>query len=545
MKKRILSLMLVFDILATLTVSLPITVSAASSGTCGENLTWTLDDSGTLTISGSGKMTDWESYDEAPWYSLRTSITSVTIKSGVTSIDDDAFYYCRNLASVTIPNSVTSIGNYAFDSCERLTSITVDGDNTNYSSIDGNLFNKDKTALIQYAIGKTDKQYAIPDGVITIGNRAFYGCDSLTSVTIPDSVTRIGDGAFWGSSLTSVNIGRGVISINNNAFAYCNRLTSITIPDSVTSIGGCAFGGCRSLTSMTIPDNVISIGDGGFIDCDSLTYVTIGSGVTSIGDSVFYDCDSLASITVDEDNMNYSSLDGNLFNKDKTVLIQYAIGKSDNKYAIPDSVTSIGYYAFAYCSSLTSVTISDGAISIGYEAFYWCSSLTRVNIGNGVTSIGDRVFWGCGSLTSVTIPDSIKSIGDRVFFLCDNLNTIYYAGTQAQWGGISIGSNNQALENAAIEYRTITNDGNLKVKDLEVKANTIDFKVEPKEIGNGSFIYIGIYDNLGKLISIKSYPASECDRVSLKNEGKTLKVMWWGAGGMNALADRIKINLDN
>ena len=164
-------------------------------------------------------------------YCAFTGLTSVEISDSVTSIGRYAFWNCTHLTSVEIPNSVTSIGDHAFRNCSSLTDINVDSNNADYSSMDGVLFNKDKTELICYPIGKTNTSYTIPNSVTSIGDCAFRNCTSLTSVTIPDSVTSIGYFAFEG----------------------CTSLTSVTIPDSVTIIGSLAFSRCTSLTDLKIP----------------------------------------------------------------------------------------------------------------------------------------------------------------------------------------------------------------------------------------------------------------------------------------------------
>ena len=463
---------------------LPMSAFAAdvvAEGTCGENLTWTLDSEGTLTISGTGAMTDYSYDPNAPWFNSRSSIKSVIIENGVTSIGNYAFYFCSNLASVTIPNSVTSIGDQAFYSCNKLANVT------------------------------------IPDSVTSIGDSAFFLCSNLVSVTIPNSVTIIGNDAFISCrSLTGIwvddanvkyssdehgvlfnknktkliccpggydepyVIPGSVTIIGNYAFYFCSNLASVTIPDSVTSIGNDAFCGCSSLTSVTIPDSVTSIGNYAFRSCTSLTSVTIPDSVTSIGDIVFTDCSSLTGIWVDDANVKYSSDEhGVLFNKDKTKLI-CCPGGYDGSYAIPGSVTSIDAWAFYGCSSLISVTIPDNVTSIGNYAFYDCSSLISVTIPNSVTSIGswsfsycdslisvtipDSVtsigryaFYDCSSLTSVTISSSVKNIGDCAFKNCSGLTDIYYAGTEEQRNIISIGSDNSYLADATWHYQHIHN----------------------------------------------------------------------------------------
>ena len=208
-----------------------LTASAADivdSGECGENVTWTLDSEGTLTISGEGDMTNYD-WDVSPFNS-NYNIKSVIIENGVTSIGYGAFYGCQSLSSVTIPDSVASIGYDAFSDCTSLTSINVDENNQNYKSIDGVLFDKNADTIICYPAEKTDKSYAIPDSVTSICDWAFSHCVRLTSITIPDSVTSIGYDTFYHcTSLESVNIGNSVTSIGYGAFYNCTSLTSITI----------------------------------------------------------------------------------------------------------------------------------------------------------------------------------------------------------------------------------------------------------------------------------------------------------------------------
>ncbi len=215
---------------------------AATSGTCGTNLTWTLDDEGTLTISGTGAMTNYSSYySPVPWYQNRNSVKKVIIEKGVTSIGDWVLYECILLTAIEIPEGVTSIGNSAFLRCSSLTAIK------------------------------------IPEGVTLIGDDAFCYCTSLTAIEIPKSVTSIGNTAFFGcSSLTAIEIPEGVTTIDNFAFERCTSLTAIEIPEGVTLIGAFAFAGCSSLTAIEIPEGVTLIGDYAFAGCSSLTDVYYG-----------------------------------------------------------------------------------------------------------------------------------------------------------------------------------------------------------------------------------------------------------------------------
>ena len=400
-----------------------VVASADTTGSCGDNVTYSFDSStGTLTISGTGNMTTYESFDNAPWYLFREDIKKVIINYGITSISENAFKHCTALKDITIPNSVTSIGGSAFYNCPSLTSIT------------------------------------IPDSVTYISDMVFDSCTSLTSITISDSVTSIG----------------------NYVFSNCTNLESITIPNSVTSIGGSAFYNCPSLTSITIPNNVTSIGNYAFYKCESLTSITIPNNVISIGGDAFLRCTLLSNIDVSIDNSNYSSKDGVLFNKDRTELIYYPAGKSSSSYTIPNSVTSIGYDAFnsytsltsitipdsvtsigngvfCNCTNLESITIPDSVTSIGESAFENCTSLTSITIPNSVTSIGYYAFYDCTSLTSITIPNGITSIGKSTFFGCNKLEDVYYTGTKEEWNKITLGGYNECLTNATIHYKQSDN----------------------------------------------------------------------------------------
>ena len=425
---------------------------------------------GSWAFDGSTSLTSVVMPAFAISYIPRQNLISVTISSGE-SIGHNAFENCSRLTSVSIPDSITSIGHNAFEGCTSLT--YNEYDNAYYLGNEANPYvvlvkakNTDITSCKIHSDTKIISDDAfnrcyeissvvIPDNVTSIGSSAFYDC-FITNLEIPDSVTRIGESAFEACDiLTSVTIGDSVESIGERAFEGCTSLTSVVIPDSVTnicestfenctslasvvigdsvtSIGDSAFYGCTSLTSVVIPDSVKNIGFGAFKHCTSLTSVTIGNGVTSIemsynvtsGDSAFFGCSSLTSIIVDEENADYKSIDGNLYSKDGKTLIQYATGKTDTAFVIPDGVMSIGNTAFRG-SSLTSVVIPDSVTSVGFAAFSHCNSLASVVIPDSVTGLYDRAFENCTSLTSVVIGDSVNSIVLYAFYDCYKLIEVY------------------------------------------------------------------------------------------------------------------------
>ena len=300
--------------------------------------------------------------------------TSYFIPNSVTSIGEGAFSFCSSLSEVVIPNSVTSIGDGAFFACNSLAEVVIPN---SVVYINGNpfyawlgkleclspsfvyenniLFNKNKSRIISFRNQK-QTSYVIPNSVTSIGDRAFFACNSLSEVVIPNSVTSIGD----------------------RAFSFCSSLAEVVIPNSVTSIGDYAFFGCSSLSEVVIPNSVTSIGENAFSGCSSLAEVVIPNSVTSIGEGAFSFCSSLSEVV------------------------------------IPNSVTSIGEGAFSFCSSLSEVVIPNSVTSIGEGAFSFCSSLSEVVIPNSVTSIGEGAFENCDFPCDLR-QELISRFGDKIF----------------------------------------------------------------------------------------------------------------------------------
>ena len=355
---------------AILVIFATTTYGETYSGTCGTNVNWRLDTStGLLKITGTGEMNN-----SRPWESYNSSIKSVEIAKGVTSIGEYAFDGCSGLTSVTIPNSVTSIGDDAFCFCSGLTGVYITDLKAWYNiDFSDNNSNPLYYAHKLYLNGTLVRKLEIPEGVTTIKNYAFTGLNTIRSVTIPNSVTYIGYYAFYGcSGLTSVTIPNSVTSIRDYTFHNCSGLTSVTIPNSVTYIGYYAFYGCSGLTSVTIPNSVTSIGNYAFSYCTGLTSVTIPNSVTSIGDYAFFCC-NMTSVT------------------------------------IPNSVTSIGEWAFNYCSWLTSVTIGSGVSDIEDYAFGNCNNLKSIySLAEYPPLIYSKTFKNVDKTIPVYIPKGTK-----------------------------------------------------------------------------------------------------------------------------------------
>ena len=340
----------------------------------------------------------------------------LSIADGTKGIAAYAFYDCGTLSAVNISASVTSIENGAFYGCSNLATVNF-ADISALPTIGEGAFEEtacvDESGMLYF--GNIAYKYygdatdvTIADGTVLIYDKCFYDNETLESVTIPASVTTIGEEAFYYcEALESVTFASGskLEVIGDYAFEYCEALTTITIPASVTTIGEEAFYYCEALESVTFePGSKLEvISDDAFEYCEALTSITIPASVTSIGDDAFNYCTRLQAINVEEDNENYTSEDGVLFNKTKTTLVQYPAGKSRAPYIVLACVTTIGYGAFDSCEKLESVTFEPGSKLevIGNYAFEYCEALKTITIPASVTYIGYDAFDGCSRTTDV------------------------------------------------------------------------------------------------------------------------------------------------
>lgn len=282
------------------------------------------------------------------------------------------------------------------------------------------------TSIGDYAFygGLSFTSIKIPNSVTSIGDYAFVNCLYITSIEIPDSVTSIGDYAFAGAGLRNIEISDSVTNIGDYAFESCPDLRNVEIPNSVTSISRGMFSSCTLLTSIKIPDSVTSIGNYAFSDCTSLTNIEIGDSVRTIGFCAFSGCTSLTNIEIPD---SVTIIGGNAFSGCTSLI----------NIEIPNSVTNIGDSAFYYCTSLASIEIPSSVTSIGEETFLYCTSLVSIEIGNSVRTIGHAAFAWCTSLTNIEIPSSVTSIGGDAFGDCTSLTSIEIPYSVTSIGGVA------------------------------------------------------------------------------------------------------------
>ena len=411
----------------------------ASSGTTGD-CTWTLDDEGTLTISGNGAMQNYSFKNSggtyittAPW---GTNIKTVVIEVGVTSIGDYAFYGCTDLTNIIGANGVTSVAYDAFTNCPAAIGIT--GDCRWNRNGNGVLTISGNGAMANYSSGSSS-----PWG------------RNITSVIIENGVTSIGDYAFYNCiRLTNVTIGNGVTSIGNYAFSGCTVLTSVTIPDSVTSIGGYAFSGFTGLTSVTIPDSVTSIGSSAFRGCTGLTIYCLADSFAEryAKNNSILTCvlpyhyekliDGTVEISLYTGNEKNVTIPDSIFGKPVSTVKKWAFANNTimESVVIPDTVTSIAKGTFYNCTELKTVTMGNNVTAIGESAFEKCLFLEEINLSSKLKTIGDEAFYDCRRLKKLTLPNTVTAIGEEAFTNCRSLqNLVIPNGVQTLGNDSSVG----------------------------------------------------------------------------------------------------------
>ena len=487
----------------------------AFDGKCGENATWSLDTNiGILTISGTGPMEDYDAY--YPEYeNYKDNITSIVIEDGVTYISKYAFYKYSNVTSVTIPTTVTAIGDNAFYDCDAITAVNYSGTDEQWQNIDLGYGNGSLTAIrphdISGSCGDTVRYTLKGDGTLII-----YGTGAMDDFS----------------------------NSNPEYASFRDDIKKIVIEDGVTYIGIDAFYALQKVTSVTIADSVTEIAAYAFWNCIALTSISISKNVTVIGEDIFAGCNGLTSIHVDSLNPNYSSLDGVLFNKDKTILMQYPRAKEGASYSIPESVTvigdsalghtaleniiipdnvkTIGDYAFSSCENLKSVVIGDGVTDIGISAFIYCDALKTVTLGNSVTNIGVTAFSDCESLESINIPDSVTGIGEEAFSFAGDTFTVTASCNHPLVPAILEGTNRvwnkTHTYTPSVTPATLTKNGSIDTKcvcgDIQ-STKTIDY---PKTITLSAAAYtyngkakkpsVTVKDAAGKVIPASNYTVS-------------------------------------
>ena len=485
--------------------------AAALSGTCGADLTWTLDEAGVLTISGTGAMTDYAA-KKAPWYAKRATIQEVVVEEGVTAIGTNAFYDCTKMAQVSIPSSVTAIGDQAFYNCAALT------------------------------------EAVLPQNLTHLGSHAFYKCKNLSRVQLPEGLTKINHYTFYGcSSLAEITIPDGVVTVGGYAFFNCSALEKIVFPTSVEQILSDAFSGCTMLREVTIPQTIQLLGTRVFNRCNQLQDIYYGgtlvqwlsleaanrpkatyihySCLTSEGHwfedtkpatctAPGYECMACScGYTKDKTPIpvEHSYLDGacvscgapegleftvkfwsgggeitltNYEGAAGTLVIPSTIGgypvteigasafencSSLVSVTLADSVKNIRDQAFRNCSALTQIQLPDNTVNIGYDAFYGCGSLTEMILPAGLLSIGSGAFGNCADLTFVIIPESVTDIGTQAFAGCQKITDIYYGGTLEGWNALQ---NRPSVQ--YVHYSCTTPEGHWVTESLRANCQNGD-----------------------------------------------------------------------
>ncbi len=394
-----------------------------------------------------------------------TALSSVDLGTSVREVPYYVFNNCTSLTEITIPESVTYISDGAFIGCTNLVNINVDDSNKIFASINGLLVDESKQTLVQCAEGRVG-EVVIPEGIKSIENEALRNREKITSLSIPATMESLYNDLFNGCvNLVNFNVSANNVNYSSN--------DGFLLTKDGTKLIDCPEG---KSGHITIPYGVERMVSGAFRDCKKLTAVTICDTVNELWSSTFSYCPNLTAFYVTEANAKYSSQDGMLYNKDKSVLIACprAIGGA---VVVPSTVVRIFDDTFYGCQGITSLTVSDGVQTIGNCAFMDCTAVETVYLPDSVTEISYQAFSGCSSIKSIALPSKINSISWRLFEDCvgleaieipvsvtnidsyafDNcvsLKDVYYTGTEEQWNNIEIGDGNEYLTNATIHFNS-------------------------------------------------------------------------------------------
>ena len=553
-------------------ILLPAKAEAATvaEGVCGDDATWVLDDTCTLTITGSGAIFsyyDWDN-DDAPWYEHRNAIVKVVVDEGITHIGYRAFYNCANLTAVELPDTLISIGGGAFSQC-GLTEIN------------------------------------LPEGLKSIEGSAFYGCTSLESVVIPDSVESVYVGSFFDcTALKEVTIGAGVTMLGPQVFKNCTALEKVyfnavnmkdlaryhdtfynagvngpgitmvigkdvtripgslthsrekanvtelvfeegsvctaigwnsfphsniqvlEFPSSVQQIESDAFTDSSNLTRVTIPDSVNTLGYMTFYSCTSLKQVTVGKGLEQGIREVFQNCPSLEAIHIDTQNATYySDAKGVVFSKDRDTLVFLPQGIG-SEYTVPSFVKTIGELSIAGNHKLTKLIIPGNVVKIETGGVSTCHMLTTVELSEGLLYIGNNAFSGNQSLTRIIIPDSVLTVGNNAFDMCDSLSGAHIGKGVRELGDEVFGFygvQNSITVDSENQYYCSANGG-LYTKDKTTLITVVRKKNGRFEVAEGvktieAFCFYGCKEITGiilpdSLVSIGSNAFNDCSALT-------------------------------
>jgi uncharacterized repeat protein (TIGR02543 family) len=398
-----------------------------------------------------------------------TGLETIDFGDSVRSLSDYSFAGCTSLKTVAAGSETRNFTARVFMDCPSLTRIDVADDNAEIKSIDGVLFDKSASVLLCYPPAHTGSSYTVPNGVQYLADNAFMGSEGLVSIEFPSSVIFIGVSCFSDcTALASAPLPSALGVVRESAFENCAKLANVVVPSGVIEIYDFTFRNCTSLASVTFPSGLVTIGIEAFFGCSSLTSLTLPPALARYGIDAFQSCGKLAQFVVSAANTSFASLDGVLFNKTATRLLQYPPARLGS-YKVPSSVTRISGQAFLGSTGITSLSIGSAVESIGANALSMCSNLTRIDVDasnsaysslngillnksktelvqypggrtgtysipTGVTVIADYAFAGCTELTGINLPSGLSRLGFFSFYDCESLSAITLPASVVQIG---------------------------------------------------------------------------------------------------------------